>query len=218
MDYNLEVGNRIRQTRKRNNMTMKELGNAVNLSEGNIQRYEAGKIKSLDVITMKQIAKALNVTPEYLLDLKTKSISCSAVNYTNFFGKNIRYLRHKNNISQEELSEMLGYKSFTTIQKWESEVTEPTLSTLISLSRIFKISIDILVNMDLQSISNKRLFPDYFKSPQEAVDFLINQNVIIEFNGLNITKLSEDEQLKYTDEVLNQIKLVSYKYKTLYIK
>ena len=33
--------------------------------------------------------------------------------------KNIRYLRKKNEWSQEYVAEKLGYKSYTTIQKWE---------------------------------------------------------------------------------------------------
>ena len=33
------------------------------------------------------------------------------------FANNIRFLRRQRNISQEELAEMVGYKSFTTIQK-----------------------------------------------------------------------------------------------------
>ena len=42
-------------------------------------------------------------------------------------GKNIRYLRKQKDMSQDKLAELLGYKSFTTIQKWESGVAEPYL-------------------------------------------------------------------------------------------
>ena len=35
------------------------------------------------------------------------------------FKENLRYLRKTNNMSQDELAEKLGYKSFTTVQKWE---------------------------------------------------------------------------------------------------
>ena len=44
-------------------------------------------------------------------------------------GKNIRYLRNKQGYSQEDLADYLGYKSYTTITKWESGVSEPTLKT-----------------------------------------------------------------------------------------
>lgn len=53
-EYNKEIGRRIRYARKEVDMTMKELGEKVGLSEGNIQRYEAGKIKSIDINLLKK--------------------------------------------------------------------------------------------------------------------------------------------------------------------
>lgn len=44
------------------------------------------------------------------------------------FAKNIRFLRKRAELSQDKLAEMLGYKSFTTIQKWESGVSEPSMA------------------------------------------------------------------------------------------
>lgn len=40
----------------------------------------------------------------------------------NYFGKNIRYLRKLTNMTQEELADKLGYKSFTTIQNGNQEI------------------------------------------------------------------------------------------------
>ena len=62
---------------------------------------------------------------------------------------NIRYLRRKNNMSQDFIAEKLGYKSYTTIQKWETGVSEPSLEKLSELSKIFNIDIDDLVSRDL---------------------------------------------------------------------
>ena len=64
-------------------------------------------------------------------------------------GNNIRYLRKKHNFSQEKLATLLGYKSFTTIQKWESGVAEPPFKTLARLAAIFNVDIDDLAKKDL---------------------------------------------------------------------
>lgn len=64
--------------------------------------------------------------------------------------KNIRYLRKKRNWSQEELADRLGKKSYTTIQKWESGVGDPTFKTLQDLARVFGVDIDSLANSDLE--------------------------------------------------------------------
>lgn len=69
----------------------------------------------------------------------------------NHFAKNIRYLRKKNNMSQNELADKLGYKSFTTIQKWETNNSEPTLSTLSKLSDIFNTNLSRLCEVDLRN-------------------------------------------------------------------
>jgi len=36
-----------------------------------------------------------------------------------YLAKNLKYLRLKNGFSQDYLADKLGYKSYTTIQKWE---------------------------------------------------------------------------------------------------
>ncbi len=64
---NEEIGKRIKTKRLEANLTLKDVGLKVGLSEGNIQRYEAGKIKGIDVHLLTKIATAINTTPEYLM-------------------------------------------------------------------------------------------------------------------------------------------------------
>ena len=64
-------------------------------------------------------------------------------------GENIRFLRTKKGYSQDDIANMLGYKSFTTIQKWESGVSEPPLKALKKLSEI--------VNLDMNDLATKKL-------------------------------------------------------------
>ncbi len=66
-EFNIEVGARIRKCRLECNLTMKELGEKVNLSEANIQKYEKGKIKSLDANLLLKFADVLGVQPAYLM-------------------------------------------------------------------------------------------------------------------------------------------------------
>lgn len=64
-------------------------------------------------------------------------------------GENIRYLRIKQGLSQDYIAEKLGYKSYTTIQKWESGVSEPPIKKLKELS--------VLLNADMNDMANKDL-------------------------------------------------------------
>lgn len=70
--YNRLVGSRIRAARKEKNMTLKELGNLVGLSESTTQRYERGQIKSIDINIAKKFADALHVPAETLLGWQDK--------------------------------------------------------------------------------------------------------------------------------------------------
>lgn len=67
VNFNIEIGKKIRQKRIELEMTMKELGKLVDLSEATIQRYESGKIKGVGIDIVKKLADALNVTPAYLM-------------------------------------------------------------------------------------------------------------------------------------------------------
>ena len=70
-------------------------------------------------------------------------------------GKNIRYLRNKQGYSQEDLADYLGYKSYTTITKWESGVSEPTLKTTNRIAEFFHISVNELCYTDLENADRK---------------------------------------------------------------
>lgn len=67
--------------------------------------------------------------------------------------KNIRYLRKKQGWSQDILADKLGYKSYTTIQKWESGVSEPPLKIVHVLADLFNVDINDLTGADLEASS-----------------------------------------------------------------
>lgn len=67
----------------------------------------------------------------------------------NYFGTYIRCLRHEKYMSQDKLADLLGSKSFTTIQKRETRKSEPVLSMISKLSKLFNVAMDVLVNANL---------------------------------------------------------------------
>ena len=62
-------------------------------------------------------------------------------------GKNIRYFRRKQNITQEQLAEYLNL-SFQTISKWENGISLPSVTLLPAIANTFNITIDELYNPD----------------------------------------------------------------------
>lgn len=64
--------------------------------------------------------------------------------------KNIRYLRKQREWSQDYIADKLGYKSYTTIQKWEMGTSEPPFKKLKELADLFSVDIDDIANIDLE--------------------------------------------------------------------
>lgn len=80
---------------------------------------------------------------------------------------NIRYLRIKNGYSQDYVAEQLGYKSYTTIQKWESGVSEPPIKILKELAQLFHVDMDDLANKDLTT-------DFYINDSQTGIEYYLN--------------------------------------------
>lgn len=75
----------------------------------------------------------------------------------NNWARNLRFLRKKKLLSQEALAEILGI-SRSKLNAQENGLTQnPTVEDFLRFSDFFRLSIDILLKMDLTKLSPKRL-------------------------------------------------------------
>lgn len=102
---------------------------------------------------------------------------------------NLKYLRKKAGFSQDFIAEKLGYKSFTTIQKWESGVSEPSISIVNKLCNLYNVTInDILyTDLSLPKVESKNILDKKEKK------------LLIEYNKLN--NLGQNEAIKRVEEL-----------------
>ena len=80
------------------------------------------------------------------------------------FNEKLQMLRKKNNLSQEELANMLDVTR-QSVSKWESGITYPEMDKLLSLCKIFNCSLEELTNDDIKEIgleNKKKLNFDNF--------------------------------------------------------
>lgn len=136
---NIEIGKRIHDCRKKLKMSMKVLGEKVNLHESTVSRYEKGEIQALDIEKIKEFAKALNVEPEYLLNWKSES--------SNSINK-IKELRQERNISLYELANEI-HIDVDLLQKYENGTEKVPLETLEKISNFFNVSVDEITTLGL---------------------------------------------------------------------
>ncbi len=72
------VGNNIKKYRTEKDLTLKELGEKVGLTEATVQKYEAGNIQRLDILKLKDFADALGVSVEDLTPWKNEASNYKA--------------------------------------------------------------------------------------------------------------------------------------------
>lgn len=65
------------------------------------------------------------------------------------FASNIKYLRKKENLSQEEFSERFGV-SRQSVAKWENGESTPDIYKCNEIAEYYRITLDILVSLSLE--------------------------------------------------------------------
>ncbi len=73
------------------------------------------------------------------------------------FGQKLKKLRNDNNLTQEQLAEMI-FVTRTAISKWETDNGYPSIDSLKAISNLFSISIDELISD--ADIENKKVIDE----------------------------------------------------------
>lgn len=60
--------------------------------------------------------------------------------------KRLKLYRKRAGLNQNQVAQHLGYKSFTTIQKWEDGTSQPSIEILDELCRLYQVPFEVLVN------------------------------------------------------------------------
>jgi repressor LexA len=66
------IVNRIKEIRKDNGITLKELGSIMEVSEATASRYESGDVENIPLPRVKALAKKYGLNPAWILGLSEK--------------------------------------------------------------------------------------------------------------------------------------------------
>lgn len=130
-------------------------------------------------------------------------------------GENIKRLRHKRNLTQEEMAAHLGI-SFQSISKWERGNGYPDIMFLPSLANYFDISVDELIGMNelaksekytqincLWEENNKNgLHTENVELMKKSLKFFQNDELLLVQLSTSLEKLggSDDEKAEHLKE------------------
>lgn len=95
-------------------------------------------------------------------------------------GENLRKIRKDNNLSQEDLADLLKV-SRQSVSKWESGVAYPEMDKILLICKKFNIKIDELLNEDLNELKEEKESKNNInKYIEEITNFIMNStNMII---------------------------------------
>lgn len=113
-------------------------------------------------------------------------------------GQRLRELRLKHNLEQIEVAQKLGYKSDTTISKWENGKNLPTGKKLILLAQLFNTTTDEILLGET--------------TPTTVPNSLIEQ---ISDKVVQLTEPNQKNVLRYSSELLDKQNTVTYSKNTV---
>ncbi len=106
-----------------------------------------------------------------------------------FLGDNIRFLRKRREWSQDDLAARMGYKSFTTIQKWESGVADPPLKVVAQLAELFGVDIDVLTSVNMEAMAADHWTETFREKLTDIIPNVDREDAAA--SGVDIEQLSE---------------------------
>lgn len=130
----------LKYLRNRNDEQQKELAEMVNVTAATICKYENGDVEP-NLNTLVMLAKHFRVS---LDDLVLSDLRPPVPQYV----LNIKYLREKKKLTQQELADELNV-SRSTIAGYEAEGKQPSIDKLSKISDYFGVTLDQLVKQDL---------------------------------------------------------------------
>lgn len=127
------------------------------------------------------------------------------------FAMRLKKLREQKKLNQTELANLLEVSN-GSISKWERGDRQPDYETLERIADIFNVTIDYLLGRsDVKYKSDDSQMS--FSTPQEALSFILKQDMIADFGGYDLENMSDDEIMEMADDIADMLKIISRKYK-----
>lgn len=89
--------------------------------------------------------------------------------------ENIKYLRKKLGLTQEQFAERIDIKR-SLVGAYEEGRADPRISNLIRMANVFGTSVDILINKDVSRLSEEELNVSKFKRGKEVLAITVDEH------------------------------------------
>lgn len=220
----------LKEARLRAGFSQKEIAEKIGVAKSTYSLYENGH-REPNICTIKKLAEFLHVSIDVLFDFQDKSTPSTALLNVNdltdielkniqnskgnkcmFFnssllGKRIKSLREDHDLTQKELSLMIGLTP-KMISFYENNQRTPPLDILLKLAKIFEVSVDFLIGYvpaenasSVLSPKEKMLIRFYRESTSNLSLYKKNKLLNDFFPNACILSSEESELLEYYNDL-----------------
>ena len=129
-------------------------------------------------------------------------------------GERIKEIRKQRGISVDTLAKKLGV-SKTTIYRYEDSTIEKIpLQIFDKICEILNVSAAELMG-NAPKKEKAEALPSHFDNARDAMEFIIKTPTLAAYGGYDPNTMDDETIVEFANEILQQIKLVSYKYKNI---
>ena len=125
-------------------------------------------------------------------------------------GAKIKEIRTQKNISVDELSARTGISRATLYRYENSSIKKIPVDILEKISVALDVLPSDLIN---DNATSDNTLPESFNNPQDALAFILKTPSLAAYGGYDLSKMDDNTIMEFANEILAQIKLVSYKYR-----
>lgn len=129
-------------------------------------------------------------------------------------GERIKECRKAKGISVDYLASKLKVSKTTVYRYEDSSIEKIPLQTFDKICELLNVSAAELMGNAPTKADNSSL-PESFNNAQDAMEFIIKTPTLAAFGGYDPNRMSDETIVEFANEILQQLKLVSYKYKNI---
>ena len=127
-------------------------------------------------------------------------------------GERIKEIRKFKKVSVDYLAKELGV-SKTTIYRYEDSTIEKIpVNVFDRLCVLLNVTPAELMG-NTPSVTERPELPTEFRNAQDAMEFILKTPTLAAYGGYDPDSMSDETIVDFANEILQQLKLVSYKYK-----
>lgn len=225
------IGENIKKIREEKHLGLNETARMAGISGSYLSNIEKNIKLNPSMESLEKIAKALNVSVEDFFKEKKfrmpKLLQRKLLYEYTSFNHSIDELNELTGLSEEEITDALthvpisNYENLLLVGKflhWPKESIDAYLKedeeTLSKYENLDQINQWLKNYFDEYNNPKPNKVDDLgFESPEEAIQFILKQPIIMGYGGFNVDKMNNEEIIEFANELLNQLKLLGYKYK-----